>query len=419
MLLSQKLKVAFDYFMITLGSLITALGLGPFLVEADVVPGGVTGISMIINFIWTDGLSVGTLIWILNVPLFIWGIYELGNSFGVRTFYGFSSNAIFIDLLRGEGIFSGGYGFELQKTATIDYMMHHDFFFFVLIGSILTGVGLGIIFKFKGTTAGTEIVCAILKKRTGISPGMSMLAVDFVVIFAATIVLYVQASRDIPAIVLGFYALLSLYVTSILLDKVVYGFDYACNMMIFSSKNKEITNYIMQKLDRGVTAFYARGLYTNRDREVLMTVVSPNDARQLTPYIRELDPNAFLTISNVHEVLGEGFRSREEVDIKFLKRVEKHEAEEAAAKASLAAMRAERDAKTAEAEAVKARAFANGYGTEHHDSRAHEDALQAEENARQARDAADKAREQAVILEAAASSIESCVSADDIPAVKK
>ena len=417
MLLSQKLKVIFDYFMITLGSLITALGLGPFLVEADVVPGGVTGISMIINFVW-DGLSVGTLIWILNLPLFIWGVSEMGNSFGIRTFYGFSSNAFFIDLLRGELPFNLG-GFELQKTETIQYMLHHDFFFFVLIGSILTGFGLGLIFKFKGTTAGTEIVCAILKKRTGISPGMSMLGVDFVIIFAATIVLFIQDSREIPAIVLGFYALLSLYITSILLDKVLYGFDYACNMMIFSSKNKEITNYIMQKLDRGVTAFYARGLYTNRDREVLMTVVSPSDARLLTPYIRELDPNAFLTISNVHEVLGEGFRSREEVDIKFLKRVEKHEAEEAAAKASLAAMRAERDAKTAEAEAVKARAFADEYGINHYDTNAHEEARQAEENARQARDAADKAREHAVQLEAAASSIEECVSTDNLDAIKR
>ena len=414
MLLSQKLTVIFDYFMITIGSLIAAIGLGPFLVEADVVPGGVTGISMIINFLW-DGLSVGTLIWILNLPLFIWGIYELGNSFGIRTFYGFSSNAIFIDLLRGELPIVGGFGF--QKTETIQYMLHNDFFFFVLVGSILTGIGLGIIFKFKGTTAGTEIVCAILKKRTGISPGMSMLFVDFFVIFAATIVLFIQDSRTIPAVVLGFYALLSLYVTSILLDKVVYGFDYACNMMIFSKKNKEITDYIMQKLDRGVTAFYARGMYTNQDREVLMTVVSPSDARQLTPYIRKLDPNAFLTISNVHEVLGEGFRSREEVDIKFIKQMQKREAEDAAAKASLAAMRAERDAKTAEAEAVRARNFANAFGTEHQDPDAHAEATQAEANARQMRDAADKARLEAEQLEAAASSIENCISADDIPKV--
>ena len=411
MLLSQKLKVIVDYAMITVGSLITAIGLGPFLVEADVVPGGVTGISMIINFLWKDGLSVGTLIWLLNLPLFIWGVYELGNSFGIRTFYGFSTNAIFIDLLRGELPLIGGYPF--QKTETIQYMLHHDFFFFILIGSILTGLGLGIIFKFKGTTAGTEIVCAILKKRTGISPGMSMLGIDFVVILAATIVLFCQDSREIPAIVLGFYALMSLYLTSILLDKVLYGFDYAYNMMIFSNKNKEITEYIMKKLDRGVTAFYARGLYTNRDREVLMTVVSPNDARQLTPYIRELDPNAFLTVSNVHEVLGEGFRSREEVDIKFLKDVEKREAEEAAAKASLAAMRAERHAQNAEEEATKARNFANKYGTEHHDVNAKEEAKLAEANAKQARDEAEKAKQHAVILEAAASSIEDCV--DDNP----
>ena len=331
MLLSQKLRVIFEYSMITIGSLISAIGLGLFLVEANVVPGGVTGISMAINFVW-DGISVGTLILLLNIPLFIWGVKELGNAFGIRTLYGFVTNSLFIDMFRGE-LFKfikadwwTFHGWALQETDTIQYMMKNDFFFFMLVGTFLVGIGLGLIFKFKGTTAGTEIVCAIFKKKFGIKPGVSMLAVDFVVISIATVILYLNPQSDIPVLVLALYALASLYGQSFFLDRVIYGFDYAKNMMIMSSKNEEISKYIMEKLDRGVTAFYARGLYTNKDREVLMTIVSPNDARDLMPKIKKLDPNAFVILSNVHEVIGEGFRSREEVELKFIKSIEIKEA---------------------------------------------------------------------------------------------
>ena len=415
MLLSQKLRAIFDYVMITFGSLIAAIGLGVFLVEANVVPGGVTGISMAINFVW-DGISVGTLILILNIPLFIWGVAELGNAFGIRTLYGFVSNSLFIDLFRGEFLnfisndVLSFHGWALQNTETIQYMIQNDFFFFMAVGTVLVGIGLGLIFKFKGTTAGTEIVCAILKKRFGFKPGMSMLTVDFFVIAAATVVLYMKPQSDIPVLVLTMYALASLFFQSIILDHVVYGFDYAKNVMIMSSKTDEIAQYIIKKLDRGVTAFYARGVYTNKDRDVLMTIVSPNDARELEPEIRKLDPNAFVILSNVHEVIGEGFRSREDVDVKFLKNIQKKEAEEAAAKAAQEAIRAEIVAQEAEEVAAKAKKLADECGNETHP--AHEDARDAAAKAQIAHHAAAKAREHAIALENVASSIESCASLD-------
>ncbi len=409
LLLSQKLHVIFDYLMITIGSFVAAIGLGLFLVEAEVIPGGVTGISMVINFIFPK-LTVGALIWILNVPLFIWGIAELGNSFGVRTFYGFSSNAFFIDLLRGD---IPGFGWlHLQDTEPIVYLLDKDFFFFILIGSLFTGIGLGMVFKFKGTTAGTEILCAIIKKRLGISPGISMMSIDFFVISAATAVFYFDGGTKTPAIVLAFYALFSLYVSSILLDKVVYGFDYAHQYIIFSNKNQEISDYIIKKLDRGVTAFYARGMYTNQDKEVLLTVVGKNDARELTPFIKKIDPSAFIIQNNVNEVLGEGFRSREEVDLKFIKNVQKREAQAAAAEAAQAAIRAEIDAQAAEQQAIAVRESAKDHEPTH---TLHEQARLAEDTAHAARLAAESARAHAVELENVASSIENCIDIDSVP----
>lgn len=408
---SKKIQAIFDYFMITVGSFIAAIGLALFNIESDVVPGGVTGLSMTINFICSS-LTVGQLIVILNVPLFIWGIVELGGAFGIRTFYGFFSNAFFIDLLRGD--IPGVGWLRLQESETIQYLLKTDFFFFIFIGSVFIGIGLGLVFKFKGTTAGTEIVCAILKKRFGISPGISMMAVDFFVIAIATVVLYQKGEGDVPAVALAFYALISLYLSSWLIDRVVYGFDYAKKMMIFSTKTDEISEFIMKCLDRGVTSFYARGMYTKRDKDVLMTIVSPRDARELTPRIRELDPNAFLIVENVHEVLGEGFRSREEVDLKFLKSVQKREAAEAASKAAQAAIRAELAAQIADQKASEAREEAEKSADLPGVDFIREKVQNAEEAALEAAKLAKKAREHAIELEAAASSIEQCLDEADI-----
>lgn len=170
----------------------------------------------------------------------------------------------------------------------------------------------------------------------------------------------------------------------------------------------------MKRLDRGVTSFYARGMYTKRDKDVLMTIVSPRDARELTPRIRELDPNAFLIVENVHEVLGEGFRSREEVDLKFLKSVQKREAAEAASKAAQAAIRAELAAQIADQKASEAREEAEKSADLPGVDFIREKVQNAEEAALEAAKLAKKAREHAIELEAAASSIEQCLDEADI-----
>lgn len=419
---SHKLEIIVDYVMITLGSFLAAIGLGVFMVEAAVVPGGVTGISMAINFIWPT-LSVGVLIWLLNIPLFIWGIAELGNSFGRRTFFGFSTNAFFIDLLRGD--IPGFRWLQLQNTEPIQYVMHNDFFFFILIGSIFTGVGLGLVFKFKATTAGTEIISAILKRRFGISPGVSILFVDFFVIACATIVLYYEGNSKINVFVLATYAVASLYLTSVILDKIIYGFDYAKSMMIFSQKNDEIADYILDVMDRGVTSFYARGLFNNEDREVLMTVVDQRDARVIAPKIREIDPKSFVILSNVHEVLGEGFRSREEVDIGFVTNAKLREAELAASQAAQVANHAARLAEDANVDAIKARELANALLNDDKNCQdlstqaARSEALAAELLATNANSVANDARVVAMKLEEAASSIEYAVALEELESLDK
>ena len=304
-----KHSLFLDYFFITIGGILMALGIGVFLVDARVVPGGVSGLSMAFHYLSGGRLPVGTMIWLLNIPLYIWGIKELGKRFGVRTFYGFTISSLMIDIFRGE--FPGLHYKGLNQTDTVVHLLNNDFLFLVLLGAVLLGLGLGIIFKFKGSTGGSDIVAAILQKRYGTKPGMAIMIIDFFVIsFAGLIIHLKELAGDKPAFALTLYAFFLLFISSHLIDVALDGFDYARSALIISDHNDKIAQVIMERLSRGATALRGRGLYKNMEREVLLTVVSRKEVTLLTELIEEIDPSAFVIINNVHEVLGEGFRRR-------------------------------------------------------------------------------------------------------------
>ncbi len=316
---ATKTRVLFDYFFITVGAFLMALGIGVFLVDAQVVPGGVSGLSMALHYLSGYTLPVGLMMWALNVPLYIWGVRELGRSFGFRTFYGFTANSLFIDLLRGD---FPGLGFiRAQDSAAVQYLLGHDFFFLILLGAMLLGLGLGIIFRFKGTTAGSDIIAAIAQKRWGARPGQTIMFVDFFVIsFAGFIIHYKDLSAEKPALALTLYAFMLLFVSSKLIDMVIDGFDYARSAFIISDRNQEIGACIMHQLNRGATALHGRGLYRGLERDVLFTVVNRKEVQILTELVRAIDPKAFIIVSNVYEVQGEGFRPRGYLDLQTFRK---------------------------------------------------------------------------------------------------
>jgi len=298
-----------DYAAITIGAALLSLGVGVFLVDAKVVPGGASGLAMAIHYLTNGKLPVGALLWVINIPLYIWGIKELGKRFGIRTFYGFTINAFLIDFFRGD--IPGFRYIRLQDSQTIRDLYQHDFLFLILIGAVLIGVGVGIIFKFKGTTAGSDIVAAILQKKYGLKPGQALMVVDFFVIALAGIIINVKGlSPNRPALSLTLYSLFLLFIASKIIDIIIDGFDYARAAYIISDKYSEIEEALMQSFSRGATAIKSRGLYMNIEREVIFTVVTRREVNILTDMINEIDPKAFVIISNVHEVLGEGFRRR-------------------------------------------------------------------------------------------------------------
>jgi len=298
-----------EYILITIGSAAMAMGIGVFLVDARVVPGGVSGLSMAVHYLSNNTIPVGLMIWVFNLPLYLWGLKELGKQFGIRTFYGFTLSSFFIDFFRGD--IPGFSYIRLHESQTVLDLYKNDFLFLILIGAVLLGIGLGIIFKFRGTTGGSDIVAAIMQKRFGVKPGQAIMFIDlFVIALAGLVINLKDLSPDRPALSLTLYALFLLFVSSKLVDMIIDGFDYARAAYIISDKSQEIAEAIMNDLSRGATALKARGLYRNIDREVIFTVITLKDMSKLTDIIREIDPNAFVIVNNVHEVLGEGFRRR-------------------------------------------------------------------------------------------------------------
>ena len=298
-----------EYLSIAFGAIIMSLGIGVFLVDAKVVPGGLSGIAMALYYLTNGTVPIGLAVWIMNVPLYIWGIKELGKRFGMRTFFGFSVNAFFIDFFRGD--IPGFRNIRLQDTQTVQNLIQHDFLFLILIGAGLLGAGLGIVIKNKGTTGGTDIIAAIIHKKFHIKQGMAILILDIIVIAMAGVVIeYKSLSYDKPTMLLVLYSLFLGIVAARIIDLLIDGFDYARQAYIVSDKSEEIANKIMTDLSRGATAIKTRGLYKNVDREMITTIVTLKELGKLTDIIKEIDPDAFVVINNVHEVLGEGFRRR-------------------------------------------------------------------------------------------------------------
>ncbi|MBT8380187.1 MAG: YitT family protein [Ignavibacteria bacterium] len=298
-----------DYAFITFGSAIMAIGIGVFLVNAKVVPGGVSGLSMAVYYLTGGSIPIGLMIWLFNIPLYLWGVKELGTQFGIRTFYGFTLSSFFIDFFRGE--IPGLNFIQLQNSESIKNLQQNDFLFLILLGAAMIGIGLGIVFKFRGSTAGTDIVAAIMQKRYGVKPGMAIMVIDFFVICIAGLIIEVKdLSGERSAMTLTLYALFLLFVSGRLVDAIIDGFDYARAAYIISDKYEDIAKIIVDDMDRGATILKGIGYYKDVERNVLTTVVSLKELGKLTSIVKKIDPKAFVTVHNVHEVLGEGFRRR-------------------------------------------------------------------------------------------------------------
>lgn len=281
-----KKKFFLDMFVILLGSFISGLSYSLFLVHLNIVPGGISGISMILNYLFST--PIGLFTFILNIPIFLLGWKILGRTFAFRTIIGLVLSTFFIDFQ----IY-----FLKFPIITEDKLLGSIF------GGILLGVGLGIIFLGNASTGGTDVVGQIVNKYTNFSIGMGIMFIDVIIISVAAF-----AFKQLEAALYGY---LCLYISSQVIDFILEGSDYARGAYIISLKQKEISERILKDMNRGVTLLKGRSVFRDVDVDVIFTVVTKKEIPKLRRVVNETDPNSFMIISQVHEVLGRGFRRRQ------------------------------------------------------------------------------------------------------------
>ncbi|MFC4768293.1 YitT family protein [Effusibacillus consociatus] len=270
-----------DMIFVTIGAFLTALSVNWVFVPNQIVTGGLTGIGILLEFALGIPISATTLL--LNIPLFVAGWKMLGGqAFGFKTLYGFVVLAGFIQLT----------DFFRTTPLTDEPLLA------CIYGGVLLGGGLGIVFRGRATTGGTDLLARLVQKLTGVSPGVLLLVIDGLIIVSAAVMFNVERIL---------YALVSLFVTGKTIDFIQEGLARSKVAYIISAHHDQIKEGILHSLDRGVTQLEAVGGYTGENRKVLLCVVNQSEVSNLKDLVRSVDSEAFVIVSDAHEVLGKGF----------------------------------------------------------------------------------------------------------------
>lgn len=268
-----------EYVYILVGSAVVAIAFNLFLLPNRVASGGVSGISTILHA--TLGWQPAYVQWSLNIPLFIAGVLLLGRQFGIKTLVGTAFLPFVVYLTHD------------MAPATNDPLLG------ALFGGIGVGIGLGIVFRGRASTGGTDLAAQIIHKYTGLSLGTCVILIDGLIVLTAAFVFDLERAL---------YALIALFVTSKAIDFVQIGFGNSKMAMIITNKEEEVREAILHKIDRGVTKLHAYGGYTEKERPVLMCVVAQSEFTKLKQLVKTIDPSAFVVVMDAAEVLGEGFK---------------------------------------------------------------------------------------------------------------
>lgn len=275
---NSKREMLKEYIYVMIGAAIVAITFNVFLLPNRVASGGVSGISTILDAV--VGWEPAYVQWAFNIPLFIAGVVFLGKQFGAKTLAGTIFLPFVVFLTKDFGAWT------------------NDPLLASLFGGIGVGLGLGIVFRGKASTGGTDLAAQIINKYTGMSLGTCVAIIDGLIVLTAAIVFDIER---------GLYALLALYVTSKTIDLVQVGLGRTKMTMIITEKQYEVREGILNKIDRGVTKLTAYGGYTDNERPILMCVVDQTEFTKLKQLVKSIDPTAFIIVTDASEVLGEGF----------------------------------------------------------------------------------------------------------------
>ncbi len=289
------------------GSILFAMAYSWFLIPYKIAPGGIGGLSQI--FFHFFKIPVGVTMIMFNIPLFILSFIFLGKRFGMRSLYGMFAVSIMTDLLSLKNLYKFGLITDISKYTFIDkgktiiaMLPPQDIYLSAIAGSVLLGLGLGIIFRFRGSTGGTDIPVAFLKQKTGVSIGMGYWIIETLIILTVGIVF-----ADLKLIIWGY---VNLFITSKITNLASEGLPYVKGVYIISEYVDEIKEEIYDKIRRGVTFIKAEGGYTGNSFNMLFCAMNRRQVAILRDIVKDIDPKAFVLLTDVSDVMGYGFRSR-------------------------------------------------------------------------------------------------------------
>lgn len=278
-------RLAADTICFLLGSVLYAVSVNVFTAPNSIAPGGVTGLATLVRAL--TGAPIGVMTVIFNVPLFIWGIREMGWRLMIKSAVAVATTSLAIDL-----------------TANLFPHYQGDYMLVCIFGGVTAGAGLGLIFMRGGTTGGTDLAANLLTRRfRHLSLGRLILLIDLPIVLLSA---FVYKSLESPL-----YALIVIFLTSKVVDTILYGTDAGTGKLLFiiSKETDSIREAILYDLERGVTELRARGSYTGRDTNVLLVAVRRPEVYRTFDMIHAVDPDAFIIVSDASEITGEGFKT--------------------------------------------------------------------------------------------------------------
>ncbi len=301
--LTQKsiFKSVKEYAFVTAGIMMYVVGWVIFLVPNNLVAGGVTGFASIIQYATHGDIKIGYTYFVINSLLLVAALFTLGKSFGFKTVY-----AIIIASV-GLNVFQDVIPYEICKTLAVD----NGKLMSVIMGGMMSGIGIGITMSVGGSTGGTDIIALIVNKYRGVSPGRMILWMDVFIILSSLLMPSYTASGDLlpftEKITTVVFGLVLIIVNSTVLDLFLQGSTQSVQLFILSKKYAEIADHITKELHRGVTVLDGQGWYTKQTTHVLMVLTRKTDLNIMLRSIKAIDPDAFLSVSAVTGVYGRGF----------------------------------------------------------------------------------------------------------------
>ena len=308
-----------EWLLVTLGILIYVTGWAIFLIPNNLIGGGVSGISSMIQYATGGTIQMGYSYFVLNAILVAAAIFILGMGFGAKTIYAIILASIALRILPDM------MPVTIVKTLAID----NGKLLSVLMGGLMAGIGIGMSISNGGSTGGTDIIALIYTKYHNVSPGKVILVLDFIIIGSSLLIpSYVNQldASGVPVldasgnpvmfkmpfaekVTTVLYGLILVTVNSYVLDMYISGSQQSVQLFILSKEYEKIADAITHDMHRGVTVLDGKGWYTKQDTKVLMVLTRKTDLNLMLRYIKQLDSNAFLSVSSVNGVYGKGFDS--------------------------------------------------------------------------------------------------------------